>query len=125
MEPRFAHRRESRCGRYSRRARSASPRDEHVVTPDTQVPRLVVPVGSGDHARGPEHAPVALVEYGDYACPDCGFAYPIVKSIQKRLGDRLRFVFRNFPLVEAHPNAENAAEAAEAAGAQGKFWEMH
>ena len=78
-----------------------------------------------DHAAGPEDAPVTLVEYGDYECPYCGMAYPIVKAIQARLGDKLRFVFRNFPLREAHPHAEHAAEAAESAGAQGKFWEMH
>ena len=70
-------------------------------------------------------APVTLVQYGDYECPYCGAAYPIVKEIQQRLGDRLRFVFRNFPITTAHPHAELAAEAAEAAGAQGKFWEMH
>ena len=88
-------------------------------------PALVLPVGPRDHAKGPANAPVTLVEYGDYECPHCGRAHPIVRSIQHALGERLRFVFRNFPLTEAHPNAENAAEAAEAAGAQGKFWEMH
>src|SRR6058998_2550365 len=88
-------------------------------------PALVLPVGPRDHAKGPANAPVTLVEYGDYECPHCGRAHPIVRSIQHALGERLRFVFRNFPLAEAHPNAENAAEAAEAAGAQGKFWEMH
>jgi protein-disulfide isomerase len=70
-------------------------------------------------------APVTLVEYGDFQCPYCGRAYPIVKEVQSRLGDRLRFVFRNFPITTSHPNAEHAAEAAEAAGAQGRFWEMH
>jgi protein-disulfide isomerase len=65
------------------------------------------------------------VEYGDYQCPYCGEAYPIVKAIQERLGTRLCFVFRNFPLANMHPFAEHAAEAAEAAGAQGRFWEMH
>jgi len=87
--------------------------------------RLTLPVGARDHIQGPESAPVTLVEYGDYQCPYCGAAYPIVKSVQRRLGDRLRFVFRNFPLSEMHPFALGAAEAAEAAGAQGKFWEMH
>jgi len=87
--------------------------------------RLTLPVGARDHIQGPESAPVTLVEYGDYQCPYCGAAYPIVKSVQQRLGDRLRFVFRNFPLSEMHPFALGAAEAAEAAGAQGKFWEMH
>jgi protein-disulfide isomerase len=70
-------------------------------------------------------APVTLVEYGDYECPYCGMAYPIVKQVQAHFGDRLRFVFRNFPLGEIHPHAQHAAEAAEAAAAQGKFWEMH
>ena len=87
--------------------------------------RLAVPVSEHDHAQGPATAPVTLVEYGDYECPYCGMAYPIVKEVQRRMGDRLRFVFRNFPLTNAHPHAEHAAEAAEAAADQGKFWEMH
>ena len=91
---------------------------------DTQA-ELTLPVGERDHARGPADPPVTLVEYGDYECPHCGHAYPIVKQIEQRLGRRLRFVFRNFPLRESHPHAQHAAEAAEAAGAQGKFWEMH
>ena len=66
-----------------------------------------------------------LVEYGDYQCPYCGAAYPIVKRIQRQLGTRLRFVFRNFPITNSHPQAMWAAETAEAAAAQGKFWEMH
>jgi protein-disulfide isomerase len=86
---------------------------------------LTVPVGEHDHAQGPANAPVTLVEYGDYECPHCGRAYPIVKRIQKRLGNRLRFVYRNLPLAELHPNATAAAELAEAAATQGKFWEMH
>ena len=86
---------------------------------------LTPAVGESDHADGPAAAPVTLVEYGDYECGYCGMAYPIVKSLRRRLGDRLRFVFRNFPLAEAHPHARHAAEAAEAAGAQGKFWAMH
>jgi protein-disulfide isomerase len=86
---------------------------------------LATPVGPNDHTQGPDNAPVTLVEYGDYECPYCGMAYPIVKRIQERLGDRLRFVFRNFPLAEAHPNAMAAAEFAEAAALQGRFWDMH
>jgi len=86
---------------------------------------LTPPVGVADHATGPAHAPMTLVEYGDFECSFCGQAYPIVKAVQQRLGRRLRFVFRNFPLSESHPHAHHAAEAAEAAGAQGKFWEMH
>ena len=78
-----------------------------------------------DHIQGPADAPVTLVEYGDYECPYCGAAYPIIKEVQSRMGDRLRFVFRNFPISTSHPHAEQAAEAAEAAASQGKFWEMH
>ncbi|MFL5562730.1 MAG: DsbA family protein [Gemmatimonadaceae bacterium] len=88
-------------------------------------PRLTPPVSERDHAEGSPDAPVTLVEYGDYECPHCGHAYPIVKSIQHRLGKKLRFVYRNFPLAESHPHARHAAEVAEAAAAQGKFWEMH
>ncbi len=86
---------------------------------------LKPPVGPEDHAEGHADAPVTLVEYGDYQCPYCGEAYPIVKRLQKRLGNRLRFVFRNFPLAEAHPFATGAAELAEAAALQDKFWPMH
>jgi protein-disulfide isomerase len=78
-----------------------------------------------DHIQGPADAAVTLVEYGDYECPYCGAAYPIVKQLQARMGDRLRFVFRNFPITTSHPHAEQAAEAAEAGAAQGRFWEMH
>jgi len=78
-----------------------------------------------DHVQGPADAAVTLVEYGDYECPYCGAAYPIVKEVQARMGSRLRFVFRNFPIATSHPHAEQAAEAAEAAAAQGRFWEMH
>jgi protein-disulfide isomerase len=86
---------------------------------------LKIPVTAEDHAQGSESADVTLVEYGDYECPHCGHAYPIVQQVQKQFGKRLRFVFRNFPLSEMHPHAEAAAEVAEFAGAQGKFWEMH
>jgi protein-disulfide isomerase len=87
--------------------------------------RLNTPVTSQDHIQGPEDAQLTLLEYGDYECPSCGSAYPIVKRIQKQFGKRLRFVFRNFPLSEIHPHAESAAETAEFAAAQGRFWEMH
>jgi protein-disulfide isomerase len=86
---------------------------------------LVVPVGEDDHAQGPANAPVTLVEYGDFECPHCGRAYPIVQAVHRRLGKRLRLVFRHFPLAEIHVHAQHAAEAAEAAAAQGKFWGMH
>jgi protein-disulfide isomerase len=87
--------------------------------------KLAVPVSGRDHAIGPTHAPVTLVEYGDFECPHCGRAHPIVQAIRRYMGDQLRFVYRHFPLVEAHPHAEPAAEAVEAAGAQGRFWDMH
>ena len=90
-----------------------------------EIGKLNLPVNDLDHIQGPRTAPVNLVEYGDYECPYTGQAYPIVKEIQKRLGDKLLFVFRNFPLSEIHPHAQHAAEAAEAADAQGKFWDMH
>ncbi len=88
--------------------------------------RLTLPVSEDrDHVQGSADARVTLVEYGDYECPYCGEAYPIVKDIQRRMGEQLRFVFRNFPISTSHPHAETAAEAAEAAAAQGRFWEMH
>jgi NhaA family Na+:H+ antiporter len=87
--------------------------------------RLKPPVNNQDHAQGTEDAPVTFVEYGDYECPHCKQAHSIVLELQERLGDQIRYVFRNFPLTTVHPHAQLAAEAAEAAGAQGKFWEMH
>jgi len=85
-----------------------------------------VPVAADrDHIQGRADAPVTLVEYGDYECPFCGAAYPVIKDIQAQMGDGLRFVFRNFPITTSHPHAEKAAEAAEAASVQGHFWEMH
>jgi protein-disulfide isomerase len=74
---------------------------------------------------GPEDAAITLVEYGDYECPYCGEAYPIVEEIRRTFGDSLRFVFRNLPLAEVHPHAEHAAEMAEAVALQGEFWAMH
>ena len=87
---------------------------------------LTVPVSEDrDHIQGSADAAVTLVEYGDYECPYCGAAYPIIKEVQARMGERLRFVFRNFPISTSHPHAEQAAEAAEAAATRGRFWEMH
>lgn len=89
---------------------------------------LTLPVAERDHSQGDARAPLVLVEYGDYECPHCGTAYPIVKRVQERLGKRLRFVFRNFPLAEVHPHALHAAEAAESVAAHGgndAFWAMH
>jgi protein-disulfide isomerase len=86
---------------------------------------LTPSVSADDHRAGPDGAAVTLVEYGDYECPYCGAAHPVVQEIRRILGPSLQFVFRNFPLTQVHPHAERAAEAAEAAGAQGKFWGMH
>jgi diadenylate cyclase len=83
------------------------------------------PVKTRDHARGPRDAPVTLVKYGDYECPYCGEAHPMLKELQERVGKQVRFVFRHFPLDSAHPRARRAAQAAEAAASQGRFWEMH
>jgi protein-disulfide isomerase len=88
-------------------------------------PKLFLPVGPRDHIKGAANAPVTLVEYGDFECPYCGAAHVIIKKVQDIMRDRLRFVFRHFPLTQIHPHAQPAAEAAEAAGAQGRFWEMH
>jgi protein-disulfide isomerase len=90
-----------------------------------QSAQLVIPVSETDHTLGPGNAPVTLLEYGDYECPYCRRAHPILQGVRRTMGDRLRFVYRHFPLSQAHPHAEHAAEAAEAAGAQGRFWEMH
>jgi protein-disulfide isomerase len=86
---------------------------------------LKVPVTAEDHIQGDPKAPLVLVEYGDYECPHCGHAHPVVKQVQKHLGKQLAFVFRNFPLNQVHPNAEPAAETAEFAGIHKRFWEMH
>jgi len=86
---------------------------------------LSVPVGENDYSAGSKDATVTLVEYGDYECPHCGRAYSIIKKVQETMGDKLRFVFRNFPLTQVHPNALHAAEAAEIAGKHSKYWEMH
>src|SRR5438105_11196255 len=92
---------------------------------DDESDRLTPRVSKRDHMQGPDDAPVTLVEFGDFECPHCGRAYPIIKEVQALLGDRLRFVFRYFPITTSHPHAQRAAEAAECAAAQGRFWEMH
>jgi protein-disulfide isomerase len=86
---------------------------------------LTVPDPERDHISGSADGSIRLLEYGDYECPFCGEVQPIVKEIQRRLGNNLLFAFRNFPLTNIHPHSEHAAEAAEAAGAQGNFWGMH
>lgn len=77
-----------------------------------------------DHIQGDPKAPYTLVEYGDFQCPSCAQALPLIAEVKKQLGDKLAFAFRNYPL-EMHENAEAAAETAEFAAAHGKFWEMH
>jgi protein-disulfide isomerase len=86
---------------------------------------LRIPVTPRDHTIGPPNAPVTLVEYGDYECPHCGEAHPIVQLVREHFGKRLLFVFRHFPMSQVHPNAQAAAESAEFAGAHGRFWAMH
>ncbi len=86
---------------------------------------LAVPVTETDHAMGPADAPVTLVEYGDYQCPDCLNAVPIVDALRDLFKDRLRIIFRHFPQSTIHPGASAASAAAEAAGVQWRFWEMH
>jgi protein-disulfide isomerase len=78
-----------------------------------------------DHVRGPDSAPVTLVEYGDYQCPYCGQAEVVIRELLDEFGDELRYVWRHLPLNDVHTHAQLAAEAAEAAGAQGQFWGMH
>jgi protein-disulfide isomerase len=86
---------------------------------------LTLPDPDRDHVYGSADGSIRLLEYGDYECPFCGEAQPIIKEIQRRLGDDLLFAFRHFPLTNIHPHSKHAAEAAEAAGAQGNFWGMH
>ena len=86
---------------------------------------LRYPLSESDHIQGNPNAAIELIEYGDYQCPYCWKAYPIVKKLQEQLGDKLKFSFRNFPLAKIHPNAMMAATASEAAAIQGKYWEMH
>src|SRR5712671_7134279 len=87
--------------------------------------RLSEPVGARDHTRGSQSAAISLVEYGDFECPYCRAAEPIVAGLIEALGDQVSVTFRHFPLSQVHPHAGHAAEVAEAAAAQGKFWEMH
>jgi protein-disulfide isomerase len=86
---------------------------------------LTPPVSKQDHIKGARNAAVQLVEYGDYQCPTCGAAFPVVNALERLFSSKMAFVFRHFPLSEIHPWAEPAAIAAEAADRQGKFWHMH
>ena len=80
---------------------------------ETEIVKLTLPVSHRDHIQGKDTSPLTLVEYGDYECPYCGQAYPIIKQVQKHFGPKLRFVFRNFPVSQIHPHAQHAAEGAE------------
>jgi protein-disulfide isomerase len=86
---------------------------------------LAVPPDATDHVHGTVHAAVTVIEYADFECPSCKVAAPTPALLLERFPGRIRFIFRNFPLEEAHPHALAAAEAAEAAAAPGKFWPMH
>jgi protein-disulfide isomerase len=86
---------------------------------------LAVPVRQHDHRRGPEDAPITLLEYGDFECPYCARAHIIINDLLKSAGREVRFIFRHFPLTQVHPHALLAAQAAEASGVQGRFWDMH
>jgi protein-disulfide isomerase len=88
-------------------------------------PRLTVPISGRDHLLGSSTATRTLLEYGDYECPFCAAAHPVVKQLLRIVGDEITYAYRHFPLTQIHPRAELAAEAAEAAGSQGRFWEMH
>jgi len=86
---------------------------------------MAITINDKDHVKGSSDAHLEIVEYGDYECPYCGKAYYIMKEAKKKLGNKIKFVFRNFPLTEMHPYALNAAIASEVAAAKGKFWDMH
>ena len=93
--------------------------------PSQQPITLIPPLGREDHTRGGANARVTLVEYGDFECPQCANAHPMLEELQRNFGDDLRFVFRHFPITSAHPHAQRAAEAAEWAASHGQFWTMH
>jgi len=104
---------------------------KRLVHPDMQAKamqttdQLAAPITETDHAQGSESAAVTLVEYGDYQCPHCAMAHPVIKALQQHFADDLRFVFRHFPLMQIHAFAEPACETAELSGAFGRFWPMH
>ena len=81
--------------------------------------------GISDHIYGNANSKVLLVEYADFQCPGCNSSYPVTKKVIEKYKDKIGFIFRNYPLTSAHPNALAAAAAAESAGLQGKYWEMH
>src|SRR5580765_3677771 len=92
--------------------------------PDTRA-SLVIPVSASDHTSGADHAPVTVVEYGDYECPICLSHEPAFRQLRQLHATAMRFVYRHFPIEDVHPHALMAPEAAAAAAAQGRFWPMH
>jgi protein-disulfide isomerase len=104
---------------------SPAPSARNSVSPVATAPQTLPPGAEPPHVVGAATAPVTLEEFGDFQCPPCGLLHPVLKTMEKEFGDKLRVVFRQYPLVPAHQHALSAARAAEAAGLQGKFWEMH
>jgi protein-disulfide isomerase len=96
-----------------------------MVSTNSHVVTLALPLQPMDHVQGPEHARVTVIEYGDFECPICKVAAPTIKMLLEQFPNQIRFAFRHFPLEDAHPHALLAAEASESAAAQGKFWPMH
>jgi protein-disulfide isomerase len=96
-----------------------------LMTTNSLVATLAVPLQPTDHTQGPEHARTTLVEYGDFECPTCKQAAPTIRMLLERFPKQIRFAYRHFPLEDAHPHALLAAEASESAAAQGRFWQMH
>ncbi len=94
-------------------------------SPSSETTTAALTITDTDHILGEATAPVTVVEYSDFQCPACGYYYPILKDAESALGNQARFVYRHYPLRQAHPNAQIAAQASEAASNQGKFWEMH
>ena len=110
---------------YLKRTSSAKPASPTVSAPSQPAPGLVAPGADPPHTMGPANAPVTLEEFGDFECPPCGQFHPVLKKMQEEFGDKLRVIFREYPLAAVHQHALSAASAAEAAGLQDKFWEMH
>lgn len=95
------------------------------ASPAATASRSIPPGAEPANAVGPVTAVVTLEEFGDFQCPPCGLLQPVLKTMKQEFGDKLRVIFREYPLVPTHPHALSAARAAEAAGLQGKFFEMH
>ena len=95
------------------------------MSTNAPVVTLALPLQPTDHMQGPEHARVTIIEYADFECPTCKVAAPTIKMLLDQFPNQIRFVYRHFPLEDAHPHAVLAAEASESAAGQGKFWQMH